>query len=525
MKKAKLLSNLSAEDFESYVARIKTSKIAKDLKTVSCDSLNFVCNLITELRSDTVSTSSLKKALNITKHKLEDVSPASNDNNINNKDSDKYKSLEQKLKKKRTRIGGRKGFKDYPNARTENIPHESLKKGDVCPDCDRGKLYNILAGKLLSFKGNAPIDVIKYVIECLRCNKCGINYKAKCNKPKWQNSARTMAILSKLNGIPFYRLSKIQKMFGCPISNSTLWVQCLDVWNEGAKKIYEGLCSEAQASRHLYYDDTGAKILEFYNDKKACHTTIVCASSNDIDQNLLIYMTKKGYSGENIAPLIKDNQKLMSDASTMNIPHVDEEKLNKLVQFKCLYHAKAKFDEIIDAYPQECKYFLDQISSIYAIDDQAKDLSAKARLKLHKKHSKAYINNIYAKIKELFDSRVVEPNNRLGQAMNYWLNHKAGLTMFLKVEGMALDNNVSERHLKSMILQRKNSMFFATGKSAEIISGLASIVFTCYENGINPANYLNWIQEHASKIVINSAAYMPWKYQEQINNTEKILAA
>jgi hypothetical protein len=522
MQKAKVLSNLSTEDFENYVSRINASKLPTDLKSVSSESLNFISNLIIDLRSKSVSISSLKKALNITKPE-DDAPTASNDNKLKDKDSEK--EVVEKLKKKRTRSGGRKSFDDYPDADTEKIYHESLKKGDVCPGCDMGKLYNILDAKLLSFKGNAPIDVIRYLVECLRCNKCGNSFKAKFNKPKWQNSARTMAVLSKLNGIPFYRLSKIQDMFGCPISDSTLWTQCLAVWNEGADKIYEGLLSEAQNSPDLYYDDTGAKILECYNDKKCCHTTIICATSKNLDHNLLIYMTKQGYSGENITPLIKNNQKLMSDASAMNIPHVDNDQLKTLVKFKCLYHAKAKFDQLIESYPKECKYFLDQISSIYAIDQQAESLSAEARLNLHKQHSQKHINNIYAKIDELFDTRVIEPNNRLGQAMRYWQNHKDGLTMFLRVEGMSLDNNVSERNLKSMILQRKNSMFFSTEKSAGILSGLASIVFTCYENNINPANYLNWIQENASKIANNSADYMPWKYEEQRNNTEKILAA
>jgi len=378
----------------------------------------------------------------------------------------------------------------------------------------------------LSFKGNAPIDLLRYLIESLRCNKCGSNFKATLDKPKWQNSARTMSIISKLNGIPFYRSAKIQNMFGVPISDSTLWLQCLDTWNECAKSIYEELLVEVQKSPNLYFDDTGAKILEFFHSERACHTTIVCAQ-NHLGQDLLLYMTKNGYSGENIAPLIKGSKKLMSDASSMNIPHIEKEELDKLVMFKCLYHGKAKFDELVESYPVECKYFLDQISNIYAIDKKSKEmkLSAEDRLKLHQKHSSEYIENIYNKITKLFDSRLIEPNNRLGSAMRYWLNHKEGLTMFLRVKGMDLDNNISERNLKPMILQRKNSMFFATEKSSEILSGFASIVFTCYENGINPVNYLNWLQDNASKANRNAVEYMPWKYQELMNDTEKISIA
>ena len=525
MKKEKILGNLSAEEFENYVTQTNSSALPKDLKSVSSASLSFISNLKTELRNDSITITALKRVLNITPKELPSASN-DNDSTQNTSDSNSEKENPNQKKEKRTRTGGKKGFKNYPDAQVERICHETLAHGDLCPDCSMGKLYNVQDGKSLSFRGNAPIDVLKYLIERFRCNSCGNHFNAKFNKPKWQHSARTMAIISKLNGIPFYRLSKIQSMFGVPISNSTLWIQCLDTWEECAKNIYAELLSEAQKSPNLYFDDTGANILEFYNSEKACHTTIVCAS-NHLGQDILIYMTKNGYSGENVAPLIKDCKNFMSDASSMNIPHIDKEQLKKLVQFKCLYHAKAKFDELVESYPNECKYFLDQISSIYAIEKKTKEesLSAKDRLKLHQEHSSVYVENIYKKIAELFDNRLIEPNNRLGQAMRYWLNHKDGLTMFLRVQGMALDNNISERNLKPIILQRKNSMFFATAKSAEILSGLASIVFTCYVNDINPVNYLNWLQDNASKTTNNAVEYMPWKYQEFMNDTEKIVVA
>ena len=109
--------------------------------------------------------------------------------------------------------------------------------------------------------------------------------------------------------------------------------------------------------------------------------------------------------------------------------------------------------------------------------------------------------------------------------MRYWLNNKEGLTQFLKIPVASLDNNWAERSLRYIILQRKNSLFFKTVNSAEVHSGLSSIVKTCSENGINAFKYLNWIQENSSRVKKDPKNYTPFEYARYINNTELIKLA
>ena len=46
----------------------------------------------------------------------------------------------------------------------------------------------------------------------------------------------------------------------------------------------------------------------------------------------------------------------------------------------------------------------------------------------------------------------------VGQAIKYMCNHWDALTLFLRVPGAPLDNNVCERALKKAILNRKNAI-------------------------------------------------------------------
>ena len=76
-----------------------------------------------------------------------------------------------------------------------------------------------------------------------------------------------------------------------------------------------------------------------------------------------------------------------------------------------------------DYYPEECKYFLGEISSIYRLGEDVYSSDGKAVAAIH-------IGNIYKKIDDLFREKKVEPNSSLGKSMQYWINHKEGLTRF-----------------------------------------------------------------------------------------------
>lgn len=238
-----------------------------------------------------------------------------------------------------------------------------------------------------------------------------------------------------------------------------------------------------------------------------------------------LYMTKNRYCRENWVPLLEarkseDKVILMTDASKQSLPK--EQELERLVSAVCLGgHARQKFKEVEDYYPDECSYFLNLISDLYKNESACKDKSPQERLDYHQEHSTAIIDALYSKITELFEKRMIEPNSVLGKAMNYWLNHQKGLTAFLRVAGVPLDNNWGENALRVMAVYRKASLFFKTFQSALVMSDMFSLVVTCEANGINAFLYLNWVQKYWKEVQVNPEDYMPWHFK---NETEKIVA-
>jgi rubredoxin len=75
---------------------------------------------------------------------------------------------------------GRNGARAYRGAERIKIPHASLKSGDHCPECWKGKVYlQKDPGLRIRVVGQAPMAARVYELERLRCNLCGEVYEAE----------------------------------------------------------------------------------------------------------------------------------------------------------------------------------------------------------------------------------------------------------------------------------------------------------------------------------------------------------
>ncbi len=93
--------------------------------------------------------------------------------------------------------------------------------------------------------------------------------------------------------------------------------------------------------------------------------------------------------------------------------------------------------------------------------DTAKEegLSADQRLRFHQEHSGPVMARLKEWLQKQFDDRKVEPNSSMGKAITYMVKHWEPLTLFLRVPGAPLDNNVCEQALKRAILHRNYPEF------------------------------------------------------------------
>ncbi len=88
------------------------------------------------------------------------------------------------------------------------------------------------------------------------------------------------------------------------------------------------------------------------------------------------------------------------------------------------------------------------------------------------------------------EDHLVEPNSGLGQAIAYLHNHWEKLTLFLRVPGAPLSNNLCERALKKAILDRKNSLFYRTLNGAKVADLFMTLIYTTELHRVQAFDYL-----------------------------------
>jgi transposase len=201
----------------------------------------------------------------------------------------------------------------------------------------------------------------------------------------------------------------------------------------------------------------------------------------------------------------------MCDALSRNLPG----ELQTILA-NCLAHARRRFVDVHDRFPEPCRHLLEALAVVYRNDAVARErgLLPEARLHFHQEASGPTMQGLHDWLTEQLEEKRVEPNSALGDAIGYMLRHWEPLTLFLRQAGAPLDNNMCERALKKAILHRKNALFYKTENGASVGDLFMSLIYTCQLNQANPFDYLTQLQQHADALATSPQLWMPWNYRE-----------
>lgn len=422
---------------------------------------------------------------------------------------------------------GRNGADEYQGAQKVEVHHETIKPGDKCPDCYKGKVYEQQEPKrLVRIVGQAPIAATVYELQKLRCNLCGGIYTAQepegIGEDKYDETAAAMIVQLKYgSGLPFYRLKDLEAGMGIPLPASTQW-EIVEEAAELIKPAHTELIRQAAQGEVLHNDDTSMRVLALRRErsKEADERTGVFTSgvvSTEEGRKIALFFTGRKHAGENLADVLKHRAGelarpiRMSDALSRNAP-----KSIELLVANCLAHGRRKFVEIAPNFPEECRHVLVTVGEIYHHDKQAREreLSPDKRLRFHQERSGPVMRELRGWFEAQLADKKVEPNSGLGKAIQYMLNHWEPLTLFLREPGAPLDNNIVERALKKAILHRKNALFYKTLNGARVGDLFMSLIHTCELNGVNPFDYLTELQRHSLELAAKPSEWMPWNYRQ-----------
>jgi len=428
--------------------------------------------------------------------------------------------------KERRKGHGRNGADRYVGAKRVAVPHPSLKDGDACPDCQTGRVGLRLPSRIVRITAQPIFSAAIFEQQQLRCNLCGRVYTApappEAGTAKYApNVGMMLGLLRFGSGLPHYRMEKMQQDFGVPLPQSTQW----ELMAEGARDlepIGHELIAVAAGGELLHNDDTTMRVQSLKKEKAGTERTGIFTTSivSKVGAHqVALFFTGGNHAGENLDLLLKHRSLglgkpiQMCDALSRN-----RSKEFEVLLANCLPHGRRGFVEVAENFPTECQQVLESLGEVFKNDAESKklNLTPQERLRFHQEQSGPVMKALHDWLEEQKDQKKVEPNSGLGEAIDYMLNHWEPLTLFLRVAGAPLSNNICERALKMAILHRKNSLGYKTQNGARVGDLFMSLIHTCRLNGINPFDYLTTLQRQAAAVKANPSQWLPWNYHQSL---------
>ena len=189
------------------------------------------------------------------------------------------------------------------------------------------------------------------------------------------------------------------------------------------------------------------------------------------------------------------------------IKEIFKENKRKIIEVFCNSHAFRYFKDAGTTWKEEVEFFLSSYDKIYKIEAQKKEEICRSKQKQLRLSMLPLFEKMKKKCEEI--KKNCMPKSGLELAVNYFLNQYEGLTVCTRIIDIDLDNNHSERVLRSPVIGRKTWLGTHSKRGAKTNAVLFSIVQSCFINGVNPRNYFPWVVQ---QIQLGKDLLTPYEY-------------
>src|SRR6202166_1787476 len=280
--------------------------------------------------------------------------------------------------------------------------------------------------------------------------------------------------------LPLYRLEDIFERQGFEISRATQSVWCGDV-GDVVEPLYERMAERVRESRVVATDDTVLPMLSPGQTQSARMWVYVGDEANPY--NVFDFTLNRGREGPK--EFLKDyTEVLLADAYGGYNGVVAG---NAITRAGCWAHARRKLVEAQKTAPEIAREAVALLGQLFAVEKQAKDVSVAERLALRQTQSVPVLAELRQKL--LTWKEQLLPKHPMAEAVNYALGQWEELSVFTGDGAVPIDNNVSEREMKRVVLNRKNSLFVGNPRGGRTAAILASLTSSCRRHEMDPQLY------------------------------------
>ena len=193
----------------------------------------------------------------------------------------------------------------------------------------------------------------------------------------------------------------------------------------------------------------------------------------------------------------------------------------------CNDHCRRKYVEALKLGDRRAAPIVALYGELYAVEREAKDLSADARLSLRRAQSVPLWAQLAEQVARLESG--ADPKSPLGKANTYFRRQSPALSAFLEHGVLPISNAHVERLLRGVALFRKNSLFVGSLEAGERYAALLTLAVNCALCGANPFTYFTDLFERLAAGWPNARAaeLMPQAWlaaQQQAEQVETVHA-
>lgn len=394
------------------------------------------------------------------------------------------------------RVKRRKGRRDL--ALFENLPvtthvYELSEAERACPGCgqQRQEIGAEESWQVEYVPGH--FERLQHVRKKYACTRC----EAQGESPQITAAKKAEAVIDKgLAGpgllayivtskyaqyLPLYRLEELFAQQGFEISRATQSIWCGDV-ADLVEPLYGLMAERVRASHVVATDDTILPMLA--KGKTANARMWVYVGDASQPYNLFDFTLHRGRDGP-LQFLKEYDQVLVADAYGGYNGVVAG---NRITRAGCWAHLRRKFIEAEKAAPEIAHEAVERVRALYAIERQGQNVTVEERLRLRQEKSAPLLTKFRQHLLRWKEQLL--PRHPMAEAIQYALSQWNELTVFSADGAVPIDNNVSEREMKRIVLNRKNSLFVGNPRGGRTAAILASITSTCRRHDIDPQRYL-----------------------------------
>ena len=293
--------------------------------------------------------------------------------------------------------------------------------------------------------------------------------------------------------LPLYRQEDILLRHGLHIARSTLCD-----WVRGAAEVLTPLATRQKQlvlrSPLLWTDDTTVRLLDREAEggsRLARFWTYI----GDDEHPYAVYDFTLSRVRDGPADFLKHYAGYLHADAYSAYDGIYLDSGGRIIEIACGAHLRRKFFDARGNAPADSALMVDRFRQLYDIEDRARELSVAERAALRQAEAVPILTRMKTHLDEL-TARPVLPKSSLGKAVTYARNQWEAFCRYTTDGRLTIDNNVSERTLRTQAIGRKNWMFLGHEQAGPRAAVLCTIIAGAKRHRLEPWAYLTDVLLH-----------------------------